>query len=730
MKHVTNVWRLGLGALLIGSGLAACSAPESSSPVISGWSTPGGDSGKTFYSPMHQINRDNVEQLGYAWEFDLEVSRGQEATPVIVGDTMVVSTNLGRVYGIDPVSGQERWRFVPEVDMQVNRTACCDQVNRGVAVKGNSVFVGTLDGNLVALDARDGRVLWQADTLAGTTDRGQNITGAPEVAGDVVIIGHGGAEYGVRGYVTAFDVDTGEQKWRFFTVPSDPADGPQHNAALEAAVPTWKGDVKWEHGLGGTVWDAIHYDPQFDVVYIGVGNGGPYHAMKRSSEGGDHLYLSSIVALKPSDGSVVWHYQTTPMDSWDFTATAPMILTELNIDGEQVPALIHAPKNGFMYVFDRRDGKLLKANAIVFQNWTKGIDPETGKAIIDFEQADYFASPKVIYPATPGARNWHPASYNPDTGLYYASVQELGNLILTTPGDKPYRAKSLGADAALVYTSDLLNILPGMPPFIGDAVKALPVYERIEKGGDNSYLRAIDPLTGETVWSVPSTSWQDRAGVLTTAGGLVFHGDASGKFTVYDAATGEELHSLQTGTTIMAAPMSYSIDGEQYIAVTAGWGGGGWPYVPRAAASYKYENNGRLLVFKLGGGAVPLPKELPAMTVAPEPPPMPEGADPANGFNLYMSSCVLCHASQQRTMAADLRRMEPITHEMFDRILLEGIYVSLGMPRWDDLFTPQDVKDIHAYLISEQQKTREHELKLQEKGLPLDAVNSGVLSSY
>jgi quinohemoprotein ethanol dehydrogenase len=306
----------------------------------------------------------------------------------------------------------------------------------------------------------------------------------------------------------------------------------------------------------------------------------------------------------------------------------------------------------------------------------------------------------------------------------------LGNLILTTPGDKPYKAKSLGADAALVYTSDLLNILPGLPPFIGDAVKALPVYDRIVANKDNSFLRAIDPLTGNTVWSVPATSWQDRAGVLTTGGGLVFHGDAAGVLSIYDTETGERLSTIDTGTSIMAAPMSYTINGEQYIAVLAGWGGGGWPYVPRSAAAYNHDNTGRVLVFKLNGVEVPKPAALPALTVAPEPPPMPEGADPDRGAALFMSQCPLCHAMQQRTQAADLRRMEKEIHENFERIVLEGMFVSLGMPRWDDIFTPAEVRDIHAYLIREQQKVRQHELMLQEKGLPLDAVNSGVLSSY
>lgn len=697
-----------------------------------GWPVPGGDAGRTFYSPLNAIDRDNVAELGLAWEFDLETHRGQEATPVIVDGKLLASTNLGRVYAIDPATGRELWRFVPQVDMQVNRTACCDMVNRGVAVEDDLVYVGALDGVLYALDLATGDVRWQADTIDGI-DRGQTITGAPEVAGDVVIIGNGGAEYGTRGYVTAYDVATGELRWRFYTVPSDPDAGPQAHPELEAALETWGSDTRWDMGLGGTVWDAIHFDAEFDAVYIGVGNGAPYHSARRSPGGGDQLFLSSLIALEPATGRMKWYYQETPAENWDYTATQPLILTRLEVEGESVPVIIHAPKNGYMYLLDRRDGSLIDAHAIVYQNWTGGIDRETGRPQPRPDRADYASGPKIVYPATPGARNWHPASYNPDTGLYYASVQELGNLILMTPGDKPYVPAGLNVDAMLVYTSDLPNLIGTLPPPVQEAVRASPEWERASKDASGSFLRAIDPLTGETKWSVPTSSWQDRAGVLTTAGGLAFYGDITGRFSAFDVDDGERLWSVETGTSIMAAPMTFEQGDEQYVAVMAGWGGGGWPYVPKDAAAYRYVNRGRLLVFALGGESVPMPEALPAMTVAPAPPGQREGvteADVATGRALYLQNCTLCHANSQRTLAADLRRMAAGVHAAFDDIVLNGWLVPLGMPRWDDIMSAGDVRAIHAYLIDEQAKVHAYESQLEEEGKPLDSVPSGVLASW
>ncbi len=697
------------------------------------WPTPGGDMGKTHYSTLTSISRDNVSELGFAWELKLGTQRGLEATPVVIDGVMVTSGNLGKTYALDAATGKEIWRFEPDVDMQVNRTACCDQVNRGVAVKNGKVYVAAFDGILNALDLKTGKVLWQANTVADPTN-GLNITGAPEIAGDVVIIGNGGAEFDTRGYVTAYDLNTGEQRWRFFTVPRDPALGPQENPEIEEAVKTWDANSRWDIGGGGTVWDAIHYDPEFDAVYIGVGNGGPYLNTKRSPSGGDNLFLSSIVALDPKTGRVKWHYQETPMDSWDYTATQPMVLTDLDIDGESVPVILHAPKNGFMYVIDRRNGKVLRASSLVYQTWADGVDLETGRPNMTPEYSDYSTGPKIVFPASSGARNWHPASFNPETGLYYAAVVDMGNLIWSTPGQKPHRVKGLNNDAALMFSTDIEAVLPTFPAPMREAIEALPAMKRVRENPATSELRAIEPLTGETVWSVPLKGWQDRSGVLTTAGGLLFQGDVGGNLSVFDLKTGELLKTIATGTAIMAAPMTYKVNGEQYVAVMAGWGGGGWSFVPAYSAAYRYSNEGRILAFKLNGAETPLPEPLPPLTVAPPPPPQAEGVTPeiiAKGASLFFGNCAICHSNKQRSVAVkDLSRMQPGSHTIFKNIVLDGAFLPLGMPRWDDLLSEEDVEAIHAYLIDLQAKTHAKESKLVEEGKSLDPSGANIMTGY
>jgi quinohemoprotein ethanol dehydrogenase len=616
--------------------------------------------------------------------------------------------------------------------MQVNRTVCCDMANRGVAVARGKVYVATLDAQLYALDAKTGKVLWKADTVDDKT-RGVNSTGAPEVASNVVVIGNGGAEYDTRGYVSAFDLDSGKLVWRFHTVPRDPALGPQDHPDLEAAVKTWDPKSRWDIGGGGTPWDAINYDPETGNVIIGTGNGGPYHTIKRSPKGGDQLYLGSLVALDAKTGRMKWYYQQTPGDNWDFTSTQPIILTHMKIDGSDRPVLIHAPKNGYLYILDRRDGKLLRANPIVRVNWADGIDAKTGRPHLRPDRADYAASPKIVFPGTTGARNWHPATYDPQTGLYYASVLDMGNLIYQTPGAKPMRKKMLNVDAALVFTSVLKDALPAMPPPVQAAVKSLPEWPEVLKNPGKGELRAIDPLTGKTKWAIPADGWQDRAGTLTTAGGLLFHGNIAGQLRVFDKVTGKLLKSIDTGSSILAAPMTYRVKGVQYVAVMAAWGGGGYAYVPPYSAAYQRGNQGRLLVFKLGGGTVALPPELPKLEVAPEPPAQAAGVTPATiaqGQQLFFANCVMCHSNQHRSITPDLRRMQPGTHQAFNKIVLEGLLVQNGMPRWDDVLKPQEVAAIHAWLIDEQRKTRADELAKQKRGIPLDAPSLAILSNY
>ncbi len=725
----------GAAFALILSACASDRAPDAPAQQMTAgdnWTSPGGDAGKTHYSTLADMTPANIGTLGLAWETNLGTNRVLEATPVVIDGVMYTSGVAGRAYAFNAATGKELWRFEPDVDMQVNRTVCCDMANRGVAVARGKVYVATLDAQLYALDAKTGKVLWKADTV-DDKKRGVNSTGAPEVAGNVVVIGNGGAEYDTRGYVSAFDLDSGKLIWRFHTVPRDPALGPQDHPDLEKAVKTWDPKSRWDIGGGGTPWDAINYDAETGNVIIGTGNGGPYHTIKRSPKGGDQLYLGSLVALDAKTGRMKWYYQQTPGDNWDFTSTQPMILTHMKIDGADRPVLIHAPKNGYLYILDRRDGKLLRANPIVRVNWADAIDPKTGRPHLRPDRADYATAPKIVFPGTTGARNWHPGTYDPQTGLYYASVLDMGNLIYQTPGAKPLRKKMLNVDAALVFTSVLKDALPAMPPPVQAAVKALPEWEEVLKNPGKGELRAIDPLTGKTRWSVPSDGWQDRAGTLTTAGGLLFHGNIAGKLRVFDKATGKLLKSIDTGSSILAAPMTYRVKGVQYVAVMAAWGGGGYAYVPPYSAAYQRGNQGRLLVFKLDGRPAKLPPALPALEVAPEPPAQAAGVTPATiakGQQLFFGNCVMCHANQHRSITPDLRRMQPGTHQMFSKIVLEGLLRQNGMPRWNDVLKPDEVAAIHAWLIDEQRKTRADELEKQKRGIPLDAPSLAILSNY
>jgi len=720
-------------ALLLLAGCTDATIPQVDTSVIGAgdnWDNPGGDWAGSHFSRLTDITPANVEQLGLAWEYDLGTARVQEATPVVIEGVMYTSGNLGRVYALNAATGEELCKFEPEVDMQVNRAACCDQANRGVQVADGKVFVASLDGWLYALDARTGEVEWKTDTIADRK-RGYTSTGAPEIAGDLVLIGNGGAEYDTRGYVTAYDIADGSEEWRFWTIPHDPKDGPQESEALEAALASWDPASRWDIGGGGTVWDAIQYDPKFDQVIVGTGNGGPYPAKTRSPKGGDNLYLDSVVALDRKTGEMKWHFQETPQDSWDFTATQPMVFTE--IDGK--PVILHTPKNGFFFVIDRETGKPLAANALVRTSWASGWDLDTGKSKLTPEFSDYSTGPKIVFPASSGARNWHAAAYDPGRNLYFASVVDMGNLMFIPPGSEnpPHRQNAMNPAAALIFTADLQAAAGTLPPPMQAAIKALPQWQQVVDEPFRSEIRAIDPMTGKTKWAAPFDGWQDRGGVLATESGLVIHGTLAGKLVVRDAETGRILKTIDTGTSILAAPMTYKVDGVQYVAVQAGWGGGGWGFVPPYAAAYSKGNANRLLVFKIGGGEVPIPDDLPALQPAPEPPAQLPGVTPATiaqGNALFLANCTVCHSNQPRAPLPDLRRMARGTHDVFDRIVLEGLLVPNGMPRWDDLLKPDEVKAIHAWLIDEQTRLRARELQLQREGKPLDSSSLAILSNF
>ncbi len=703
------------------------------------WDNPGGDWAESHFSRLEDINPSNVAELGLAWEYDLGSARVQEATPVVIDGVMYTSGVLGRVYALNAVTGEELWTFTPEMDMQIARAICCDWANRGVAVSQGpdgveKVIVGAADGVLYALNAQTGAVEWSVDTIIDKT-RGYTSTGAPELAGDLVVIGNAGSEYDARGYVTAYHVDDGKQAWRFFTVPHDPAEGPQEHAELHAALDTWSEETRWDIGGGGTAWDAITYDPQFDQVIIGSGNGGPYPQAIRSPGGGDNLYLNSLIAVDRESGEMNWYLQETPQDNWDLTATQPMLLADLEVNGETRPVIMHTPKNGFFFVVDRETGEALAANPIVRTNWADGWDYEAGRPNIRMDWADYSKGPQIVFPGSPGARNWYPAAYDPDRNTYFAHVLDMGNLLfLPGPVDNVERQEGfLNAGAAIIFTPDLEAAAATLPPPVRAAVEAHPHWQWVKEQPYTSQFRAIDPLTGETKWAVESLGWQDRQGALATKSGLVFHGNAAGRLFARDAETGEELWSVDTGSTIMAAPMTYSVDGVQYVAVATGWGGGGWGFVPGYAAAYSKGNRNRLLVFRLGGGEVPIPDDLPPLQPADEPPAQYPDATPemiAMGGGLFTENCSICHSNQPRAPLPDLRRMNAGVHAAFNQIVLEGLLKPNGMPQWDDRLSEDQVKAIHAFLIDAQTTLRARELELQRRGLPLDTQSLTILSNF
>ena len=697
------------------------------------WTNPGGDSGKTHHSALTDIDAANVARLGLAWSADLGTNRGLEATPIVSDGVLYTSGVAGRVYAFNAETGKELWRFEPDVDMQVNRTVCCDMVNRGVALARGKVFVTALDAVMYALDARTGKVVWKTDTK-DNSGRGISSTGAVEIAGDVVTIGNGGGDEDVRGYVSAFDLDTGKLKWRFYVVPHDPKLGPQESPDLEAALKTWDPSSRWDIGGGGSPWDSLIYDAETGLLLVGTGNGEPYSHNARSARRGDNLYLSSIVALDPRTGRVRWHYQEAPQEQWDYDATAPMVLTHLKVDGVDRGVVLHAPKNGFLYVLDRKTGQLLRANPIVRVNWASGVDLQTGRPRLTPASSDYTNGPQIIFPSTPGARNWHPASYDPTTGLYIGAVLDMGNLMFTPPGPQPFRPKAINNGTVLIFTSNLTGALATLPPAITDQVRKLPAYQSALENPGTAEVRGIDPLTGRTVWRAPSEGWQDRSGVLTTASGLTIHGNLKGQLVIRSSRDGKLIRTIDTGTSIIAAPMTYRINGVQFIAVMAAWGGGGYPFVPPYAAAYHNENTGRLLVFRLDGKAtMAAPVVRSSLEVAPPPPAQLAGVTPetiAHGRSLFFPNCVICHANQHRSITPDVRRMSPQTHAAFNDIVLKGLYVPAGMPRWDDLFSPDDAKAIHAYLIDLQAKTRAEELEKVRRHVPLDAQSMAILSSY
>lgn len=654
-----------------------------------GWQFHGGNQSEQRHSSLSIINTDNVNKLSLAWWLDLPEARGQEATPLVVDGVMYTTAAWSHVYAINPKTGKVLWHFDPKIDKSIAVNGCCGPVNRGVAVYNDKVFLGAYDGRLIALDAKNGQEIWSTQTV--DSSKPYTITGAPRVAKNLVFIGNGGAEFGVRGYVSAYDVNTGEMIWRFYTVPGNPKN-PQENNIHNKTLETWNGEF-WKLGGGGTVWDSMAYDIELDLLYIGVGNASPWNPKLRTVGKGDNLFISSIVALRPSTGEYVWHYQTTPQDGWDYTATQHMILAELTIKGKTRSVIMQAPKNGFFYVLDRATGEFISAKNYVPTTWASGID-STGRPIIN-KEAKYWEtdSPSLITPGFLGGHNWHPMSFSPRTGLVYLPAQEVA---FPYAADEEFDIKSLAANLGI----DLLAAETPDDPMITQAIK------EATKG----HLSAWDPVTQKEIWRVQYPGiW--NGGVLSTAGDLVFQGSAAGFLNAYNAKTGRQLWQTPTQTGIVAPPISYSIDGEQYISVSAGWGGAFALMTGELTRDSNSDpiNRSRLLTYKIGGGNSLPPPNINENKLADSSSVILDISLAKKGHKIYERYCSGCHGTGAigGGVVPDLRYSGmSLTVESWKAIVSDGTLKSKGMVGFSKELSLNEIESIRHYIIDRNRYAR------------------------
>ncbi len=650
------------------------------------WLTYGRTYAEQRYSELTQVNDGNIGQLGLAWAVELDTTRGQEATPIVVDGVMYTSTAWSKVLALDAATGRVLWQFDPHNEGAKGAHACCDVVNRGVAVWKGRVFVGTIDGRLIALDARTGDKVWEVVTV--DQKKPYTITMAPRVVRDKVIIGNSGAELGVRGYVSAYDTATGKLVWRFYTVPGNPADGADGAASDDAieklARPTWYGNEYWKLGGGGTVWDSVVYDQELNQLLIGVGNGSPWNQKYRSEGKGDNLFLASIVAVDPDTGKYKWHYQLNPGETWDFTATQQIMLADLTIDGQPRKVLMQAPKNGFFYVIDRANGKLISAEAYAPQNLAERIDLTTGRPV-ERPNVRYTEGPAMVLPSGIGAHAWMPMSYSPRTGLVYIPAMEYPIIY----GDaKPFDIHPGRWNTGVSFLDP--PPLPGLPADMDARRAALHAMIR-------GKLVAWDPVAQQARWEV-QRDWPWNGGTLATAGNLVFEGTVHGELEAYSADKGDRLWSFQTQRAVLAGPVTYRIKGEQYVAVMAGYGGS----MGMASAS-DFEKrkmpNGLIVAFKLGGKA-----QLPPYTPVPLDTPSPSSetfspAQIATGSKFYFTYCTICHGGP---VNPDLRRSRLLQQkDAWQKVVIDGVLAPNGMAGFAAYLEPEEAEGIRAYLNQE-----------------------------
>ena len=677
MRHPTP---FALAAVAI---LAACAparaidddALKAADADTADWLSYGRTYSEQRHSPLRQIDAKTVTSLGLAWSLDLATLHGLEATPIVSDGVLYTSSAWSVVYAVDARLGKVLWRYDPEVPKDHDKFVCCDVVNRGVALYRGRVFVGTIDGRLVALDQKTGKPVWTVQT----TPKGgpYAITGAPRIARGRVVIGNAGSEYAARGFVSAYDAETGALAWKTYLVPGDPSQ-PFESEALRKAAGTWSGEW-WKGGGGASPWDPIVYDPALDLIYVGTGNASPWYPELRGTTAGDNLFASSIVALRAGTGEYVWHYQTTPGDSWDYDATQPIILADLTIGGRLRHVLMQANKNAFFYLIDRETGRLISATPYATMTWATGID-SSGRPIVS-PAARPSTAGTLVMPSDLGAHNWHPISFNPATGLVYLAVTD--------------------AAPALHVVDPAFRLNPNDQTVGYDPRYQGPLAAQLAAAVPTGRLVAWDPVGGREAWRVAYPVARS-GGTLTTAGNLVFQGRADGKFAAYRANDGTPLWEFDARVGIAAAPMTYSIDGIQYVAVLAA--------PPLLFVDPKTRTGpGRLLVFSLGGrDTLPRTERLETPIVAPTVQVAATPKEMAEGSGLYNLYCDRCHSADLNLVKSgavpDLRRSTTAVHEQYEPIVRGGIRRALGMPSFADDLTSDQVRLVHAFILDRARK--------------------------
>jgi quinohemoprotein ethanol dehydrogenase len=627
------------------------------------------------FSPLNQINEQTVDKLGLLWSRELGTTRGLEATPLVENGVIYTTGTWSVVYAVDAKTGEIRWKYDPKVPREHAYFLCCDVVNRGVALYHGRVYVGTLDARLIALDAGSGTPVWSV--MTGESDKPYSITSAPRIAKDLVVIGNAGSEYGVRGYVSAYNADTGKMVWRTYTVPGDPSKSFE-SPAMERAAKTWNGEW-WTTGGGGTAWEGVAYDPSLDLLYFGTGNPTAWYRALRGNGKGDNLYTASILAVHAANGELAWYFQTAPGDNWDFDATQPLMQADLTIGGRARKVIMQANKNGFFYVLDRQTGEFISGAPFVPGiTWASGLDSKTGRPIETAAAYDGL-KPILVSPYPGGAHNWDPMAFNPATGLVYFSAKPGTQAVHAPDAKWKYDADrgNVGGDAS--YEGALNAQMKSLPPPTGELV-------------------AWDPVKQQSFWRASSGRFIG-GGVLTTAGNLVFQGRSDGVFAAYRATDGKQLWQFSAGTGIMGPPVTYLLNGVQQVSIMVGWGG------PDGLGNDPFQGKpgfGRILTFAVGGTAA-----LNAPPFGHAEPPTPAitmNASPKvvhEGGLLFNAECAGCHGvNAVAGPMPDLRYASKAVHEQFEAIVLGGTRASLGMPSFKKILTADQVRSIEAYILS------------------------------